>query len=157
MPVALFLRLITISSASFGLIQYKEMHIKFLFLMVLLSALILPVSCSKHDTEKGGQSFNLPGPGFVADPSRGKQLFQASCAGCHGEDGRGSSHWPPLVHTFYRPGHHSDMAFYLAVKNGVREHHWNFGDMPPILGLSPEDVGHILVFVRQEQQKAGIK
>ena len=43
---------------------------------------------------------------------------------------------PPLVHKLYEPGHHSDMAFIMAAKNGVRSHHWRFGNMPPKTLLS---------------------
>ena len=46
----------------------------------------------------------------------------------------------PLVHKIYEPSHHSDMAFVLAAKNGVRSHHWNFGNMPPVKGLTDADV-----------------
>jgi hypothetical protein len=48
------------------------------------------------------------------------------------------------------------MSFQMAVHRGVRQHHWPFGDMPPVPGLSAEDVGHIIAYVRQEQRRAGI-
>ena len=47
-----------------------------------------------------------------------------------GHDGAG----PPLVHKIYQPGHRSDMAFVLAAQNGVRAHHWPFGNRPPVEG-----------------------
>lgn len=57
----------------------------------------------------------------------------------------------------YEPGHHADGAFLFAVRNGSRAHHWSFGDMPPIEGLSPEDVEAIIAFVREQQRIQGFK
>jgi hypothetical protein len=44
----------------------------------------------------------------------------------------------------------------MAVNKGVRQHHWQFGNMPPITGVSPEEGGHIVAYVREEQRKVGI-
>jgi hypothetical protein len=49
------------------------------------------------------------------------------------------------------------MAFQIAAKNGVRSHHWQFGDMPPILLVTPDSVAHIIAYIRREQQKAVIE
>jgi hypothetical protein len=49
------------------------------------------------------------------------------------------------------------MAFQIAVKNGVRSHHWQFGDMPPIPLVTPDSVAHIIAYIRREQQKAVIE
>ncbi len=59
---------------------------------------------------------------------------------------------PPLVHKIYEPGHHADGAFLLAVSRGVRAHHWPFGDMPPVDGVSQEDVQKIVAYVRALQR-----
>ena len=56
----------------------------------------------------------------------GEALFNQKCAVCHGPRATGSPQGPPLVHRYYEPGHHSDMAFVLAVRRGVRAHHWRF-------------------------------
>ncbi len=63
---------------------------------------------------------------------------------------------PPLVHKFYEPNHHGDMAFVLAAKNGVRAHHWKFGDMPPVKGVTQGDVLNIVAYVRALQRENGI-
>lgn len=99
----------------------------------------------------------LPPPDFVGDPQQGETLFVARCAGCHGPDARGTSQGPPLIHEIYRPAHHADVAFHLAVRNGVAAHHWQFGDMPAQEGLSPKAVGHMIAWVRREQRRAGIR
>ena len=31
------------------------------------------------------------------------------------------------------------LAFQLAVANGVRAHHWKFGDMAPVKEVTPDD------------------
>ena len=113
--------------------------------------------CEKPDQEKLRQRLHLPSPGFVADAVKGEQLFNTYCASCHGESAKGSDQGPPLVHKTYRPVHHADQAFHWAVINGARQHHWHFGNMPPIPDLSPKDVEHILSYVRQEQRQAGIR
>lgn len=123
---------------------------------VLITA-VLAVACDKPDAEKVRGKLHLPPPDFVADANAGKRLFEANCAKCHGVDGRGSDEGPPLVDKTYRPGHHADLVFHMAVKNGARQHHWHFGDMPAVPGLSPEDVGHIIAYIRREQRAAGIR
>ncbi|MGA8051403.1 MAG: cytochrome c [Burkholderiales bacterium] len=101
--------------------------------------------------------FPKPTPGLMPNPAEGKKLFAERCAQCHGVDLRGSVTGPPLLHRIYEPSHHGDIAFQLAVRNGSRQHHWNFGDMQPVPGLTPDDVAHITAYVRGEQRKAGIK
>jgi len=86
----------------------------------------------------------------------GKVLFDRSCAQCHGENAAGSDEGPPLVHKIYEPGHHSDQAFFLAARNGVRAHHWNFGNMLPIPEVKEPAVAAIIVYVRELQQANGI-
>ena len=76
---------------------------------------------------------------------------------CHGIAGTGTDQGPPLVDPIYRPGHHADIAFQMAVERGVRAHHWRFGDMTPIPGLSEEQVQEIVFYVRFLQEAAGIQ
>jgi cytochrome c len=90
------------------------------------------------------------------DPERGEQLFAMNCAVCHGPAATGSMQGPPLVHEIYEPGHHPDELFVRAVMEGVAQHHWDFGPMPRIGGLSERDVEDITAYVRQLQRDAGI-
>ena len=96
----------------------------------------------------------------MPNPAVGKQLFDKHCAACHGKDLRGSDQGekkgPPLLHKIYEPGHHGDAAFQMATKFGVKAHHWQFGDMQPIPGVTPDDVAHITSHIRNEQRKKGI-
>ena len=105
------------------------------------------------------QTMQIPRPsaGLMPNPAVGKKLFAANCASCHGADLKGSEKGPAMLHKVYEPSHHSDVAFQLAVKNGVRAHHWQFGDMAAVPGLTPDDVAHITAFIRTEQRKVGIQ
>lgn len=87
----------------------------------------------------------------------GKKAFDAKCAACHGENAAGQKGMaPPLVHKIYEPSHHADMAFVMAVQNGVRAHHWPFGNMPPVGGLTSGDIQYIARYVRELQRENGI-
>lgn len=86
----------------------------------------------------------------------GMVLFERNCAECHGENAAGSENGPPLVHKIYEPGHHGDAAFYLAARNGVRAHHWNFGNMPPRPDVTEPQIAAIVAYVRELQQANGI-
>jgi mono/diheme cytochrome c family protein len=95
---------------------------------------------------------------FSPQAQIGKRAFEAKCSVCHGRNAAGQNGVaPPLVHPIYRPGHHSDMAFVIAAKNGVRAHHWQFGNMPPITGLTDADVKNIARYIRELQIENGIK
>jgi len=91
-----------------------------------------------------------------ADLQQGEATFKANCAKCHGDRGVGTAQGPPLVHKIYEPNHHGDPAFQRAAANGVRAHHWQFGDMPKIDGVTPDDVDQIIKYIRWLQRQAGI-
>lgn len=87
----------------------------------------------------------------------GKRAFGAKCAVCHGKNAGGRvGKAPPLVHPYYRPSHHADAAFFLAAENGVRAHHWRFGNMPAIEGITRGDIKGIVAYVRELQRENGI-
>ena len=86
----------------------------------------------------------------------GKAGFEAHCAVCHGPGATGTDQGPPLVHKIYEPSHHADIAFQMAVKNGARAHHWEFGNMPPVPAVSDGEVAEITSYVRSLQREAGI-
>lgn len=97
-------------------------------------------------------------PASLSDTATaGKRAFDAVCATCHGANAAGvAGVGPPLVHKIYEPSHHGDAAFLLAVRNGVRAHHWRFGDMPPQPGLTEAEVTAITAYVRELQRANGI-
>ena len=95
-------------------------------------------------------------PALSAEAEAGAALFEQKCMECHGRHAAGSDRGPPLVHIIYEPNHHGDIAFRRAVSNGVRAHHWRFGDMPPVDGVPDEDAETITRYVRELQQANGI-
>ena len=88
--------------------------------------------------------------------SVGVKKYHESCASCHGKWLQGTNSGPPLLHGFYKPSHHNDASFYRAALNGVTAHHWNFGNMPRIEGITTEDMDKIVPFIRWLQQERGL-
>ncbi|MFK7846125.1 MAG: cytochrome c [Rhodothermales bacterium] len=87
----------------------------------------------------------------------GERRFNENCAVCHGKNAAGNEGvGPPLVHIIYEPSHHGDMAFQLAAKQGVRAHHWPYGNMPPVPSVTENDVTNITAYVRALQRANGI-
>lgn len=89
--------------------------------------------------------------------AEGEAAFTNYCAGCHGTNAAGQQGVaPPLIHIIYEPNHHGDAAFFRAAKLGVPAHHWRFGDMPPVDGISDDEIGQIVAYVRALQSANGI-
>lgn len=97
-------------------------------------------------------------PDLSGEASAGEALFNENCASCHGKNAAGQDGVaPPLVHIIYEPNHHGDAAFHMAVQRGVRAHHWPFGDMAPVEGVSGDDIDKIVAYVRTLQRANGIQ
>ena len=120
-------------------------------LHLLLAATAVLAACGPAPVAKTGggteAGVNLDGQG----------LYAANCARCHGGDLKGTQQGPPFLHAVYARGHHGDAAFAIAVKNGVRAHHWNFGPMLPVPGLTDQQIALIVAFVRAEQEAVGVR
>jgi mono/diheme cytochrome c family protein len=95
-------------------------------------------------------------PSLSAAAEAGRAAYDRRCLQCHGLHGAGTAAGPPLVHSVYRPAHHADVAFVLAVRQGVRAHHWRFGDMPPQTDMSVDEVEAITRYIRELQRGNGI-
>jgi mono/diheme cytochrome c family protein len=96
----------------------------------------------------------------VQDPDLvaiGEPLYQGNCASCHGSDLRGTDLGPSHLSVVYEPNHHGDGAFILAARNGVRQHHWPYGDMAPVPGLDDSDLEAIIAYVRENQREFGFE
>jgi mono/diheme cytochrome c family protein len=87
----------------------------------------------------------------------GETLFRLHCSICHGPSGVGTDQGPSFLWKIYVPSHHSDESFYLAVKQGVRAHHWLFGNMPALPHITEDEVSQIIPYVRWLQQQAGVR
>jgi mono/diheme cytochrome c family protein len=119
-------------------------------LATVVAAAMLVASC--------GQTADTPTtPQDPALAAAGAGLYAAHCAECHGADMRGTDRGPSQLSEVYAPDHHGDGAYLLAVQRGVPAHHWRFGDMPRIDGLTADDVAAIVAYVRQQQLIEGFE
>jgi mono/diheme cytochrome c family protein len=118
--------------------------------VVLVEVVVWPRSAGGN----GDTGIPTGEPDLVA---RGEPLYQASCAECHGSDLRGTDLGPSHLSNVYEPNHHGDAAFVLAARNGVQAHHWPFGDMAPVPGLSDDDLEAIVAYVREYQRTHGFE
>lgn len=119
---------------------------------VVGSSLVGGLACGSGDGANQSES-----AGVAGDVARGRGLYAARCASCHGADPKGTDRGPSHLSKVYEPSHHADFAFRAAVADGVRAHHWRFGDMPRVEGLSDADVSAIIAYVRDEQQRRGLQ
>ncbi|WP_177193449.1 c-type cytochrome [Nereida ignava] len=97
-------------------------------------------------------------PDNFSDKAKVGQVgFNAKCAACHGVNAAGKDGIaPPLVHKIYEPSHHGDESFQRAAALGVRAHHWPFGNMPAVEGVTRGDVKMITAYIRELQRANGI-
>ena len=147
-------------------------YVPYVLIALVVGALIFGFVLTGRET--GGESASSGTPGDasngapiveVAIPAElstnatiGKTAFEAKCAVCHGLNGAGQDGVaPPLVHKIYEPSHHGDESFWLAAQRGVTSHHWRFGDMAPVDGLTRADVKMIVAYIRELQRENGIK
>ena len=93
--------------------------------MLLASAAIAGAACGGDDDSSAD----------AGGATSGQALYEQSCAVCHGKDLRGTAKGPSHLSKVYEPGHHSDASFVAAIRQGSPQHHWDFGDMPPVEGL----------------------
>jgi len=96
-------------------------------------------------------------PALSSVAEAGREAYDRRCARCHGLHGAGSPTGPPLVHAVYRPAHHADVAFSLAVRRGVLAHHWRLGDMPPQADVGSDEIAAITRYIRELQAANGIE
>lgn len=94
---------------------------------------------------------------FSPNAQIGQKAYEAKCAACHGLNAVGQvGIAPPLVHVIYEPSHHGDDSFYRAAEMGVRGHHWPFGNMPAVDGITRGEVTLIIAYIRELQRANGI-
>lgn len=87
----------------------------------------------------------------------GATLYRQSCASCHGSDLRGTDMGPSHLSEVYAPSHHSDDSFRAAITQGSPAHHWDFGNMSPVVGLDADEIDAILTFIRAQQDEHGFE
>lgn len=125
---------------------------------VTLTLLFLATGCAGEESQPVDAEYAaiLNMVSLPEELETGERLFNANCSTCHGQLALGTDRGPPLVDIIYEPSHHADMAFVMAAERGVRAHHWQFGDMPPVPSVSRDEVEAIIGYVRFLQRQVGI-
>lgn len=120
--------------------------------VVILAGLALSAECNagRIEIHKAAPAAEIP-----QEFLKGEAAYQKFCASCHGKAAAGTDHGPSFLNRIYEPSHHPDQAFLHAARMGVRAHHWNFGDMPKIAGVSDDEIKQIVGYVRWLQRQAG--
>jgi len=118
-----------------------------LVVIVVITAVILSACASTSS------------PPSVAAPAAGKidgaAVYAQRCASCHGADLNGTDKGPSHRSKVYEPGHHNDASFRSAILNGAPAHHWDFGDMAPVVGLSEQEITAVIAYIRETQRREG--
>ena len=109
------------------------------------------------DKTASNNASNIKVPKLSLSQTDGEKLFEGYCSDCHGKAGSGTDQGPPLIHKIYEPNHHGDFSFVSAAKNGVRAHHWQFGNMVPVEGIKDDEIKLIISYVRAVQRENGIQ
>lgn len=126
------------------------------FLLTLIGCSQTPASQYESTESNNTQMLSVTRPALSDTALAGESLFNAKCSLCHGANAAGTNQGPPLIDRIYEPGHHPDVSFRVAVRQGVRQHHWQFGDMPPVPSVTSDDVDKIICYVREMQRANGI-
>jgi mono/diheme cytochrome c family protein len=108
------------------------------------------------DVANGANGQEVFIPALSDAGARGQVAYGRVCASCHGEKIDGTDKGPPLMHPVYNPGHHGDASFIAAARRGAKQHHWPFGDMKPVEGVSDTELAEIIRFVREVQKANGL-
>ena len=119
--------------------------------VLALTGMLAVIACDSSQPKSA-----VGGAAVPAELQPGEAKFLAYCSACHGPQGGGTQQGPPLVHKIYEPNHHGDAAFQRAAAFGVKAHHWEFGNMPKIDGVTSGDVEQITGYIRWLQHQAGI-
>ncbi len=95
-------------------------------------------------------------PQMTGQLNLGKLAYDRFCAECHGVNATGSDKGPTFINRVYHPGHHADGAFFIAPKQGARQHHWKFGNMKKVEGVTDAQLKNIVAYVRAVQKANGL-
>lgn len=122
----------------------------------LLATALLGVTLSANSDDREGHVDVSVGK-LSSRAAFGQEVFNGTCAECHGDNGSGTRKGPPLIHDIYNPGHHSNQSIVVAIKNGVRAHHWPYGNMPAQEKVGFTETMAVIEFIREVQQQNGIE
>ena len=95
-------------------------------------------------------------PQLLGDALAGEGVYTQHCQSCHGVNTSGTEKGPTFMHRVYHPGHHNDASIYVAVRRGSRQHHWRFGSMKPVEGISDAEIAQAIAYIRTMQKANGL-
>jgi mono/diheme cytochrome c family protein len=126
---------------------------------IVLAAVVVFSQSSGEQAESGTPIVTISLPKTLSENAIvGEIAFNQYCAACHGINVVGQvGVAPPLVHKIYEPSHHGDASFVSAAKVGVPQHHWPFGSMPPVDGITDDEIVTIIHYIRELQRANGIQ
>ena len=131
--------------------------------VVTIIVLLVIAACGGDDTPaptaiapQTASQASTSGSGLSEMARAGESVFNDNCSICHGVGAVGTKQGPPLLDRVYHPGHHPDASFRNAVRNGVQSHHWGFGDMAPVPGVSADEIEEVICYVRETQRANGL-
>ncbi len=127
-----------------------------LILITGMFLLFATASNQQQNADAASHASKIAEPELSPALQRGKLAYEKFCASCHGVKTAGTEKGPTFLHRVYHPGHHGDGAFALAARRGARAHHWRFGDMKPVSGVSDQELKEIVGYVRALQKANGI-
>ena len=129
----------------------------FVYSLVAAFVLLMMMGCGEDSASQGETAkSNGTEQGSSSTTRTGEELFKTNCSACHGVDANGTNQGPPLVDRTYHPNHHPDFSIRNAINKGVKQHHWFFGDMPPVAGVSEDDAEKIICHIRDTQRANGL-
>ncbi len=105
----------------------------------------------------GGDDIATTPPEPIPAGADGATIYQARCASCHGEDLRGTDKGPSQLSIVYEPNHHGDNTYRTAIRNGVAQHHWGFGNMPAVQDITDEQIELVIAYIRAQQEALGFE
>ena len=128
-----------------------------IFIVIAIAAVAFMMRSGSNKGGSGPPMVQVRVTALSPEAKQGEALYNANCASCHNKNAAGQDGIaPPLIHKIYEPNHHADVSFQRAAKFGVRAHHWRFGNMPPVEGISSREVSKVIVYVRELQRANGI-
>lgn len=104
-----------------------------------------------------GGSDGPPAPGSPEELALGAEVFDQSCATCHGPAARGGLAGPPLTHEIYEGLTDADIR--TVIEQGKPPTNWPQFEagMAPVPNLSASEVDAVIAYVRDVQREAGLE
>lgn len=118
--------------------------------VAVLAALVAVVLTASGGTD------GPPAPGSPEQLALGEEVYDQSCATCHGPEARGGLAGPPLTHEVYEDLTDADIRTVIA--QGKPPTNWPQFEagMAPVPNLSEDEVAAVIAHVRDVQRRAGL-